>query len=40
MNPVVRIAAEMFRLGTGLRLKAFATEAEARAWLQEMGIPA
>jgi hypothetical protein len=40
MNPVVRIAAEMFRLGTGLRLKAFATEPEARAWLREMGIPA
>jgi hypothetical protein len=40
MNPVVRIAAEMFRLGTGLRLKAFATEADARAWLREMGIPA
>jgi hypothetical protein len=40
MNAVVRIAAEMFRIGTGLRLKAFAHEAEARAWLREMGIPA
>jgi hypothetical protein len=40
MNAVVRIAAEMFRIGTGLRLKAFAHEAEARAWLREMGIRA
>jgi hypothetical protein len=40
MGPVVRIAAEMFRIGTGLQLKAFATEDEARAWLRRMGIPA
>jgi hypothetical protein len=40
MNAIVRIAAEMFRIGTGLRLKAFAGEAEARAWLRENGIPA
>ena len=40
MNAVVRIAAEMFRIGTGLRLKAFAHEPEARAWLRENGIPA
>ena len=40
MNAVVRIAAEMFRLGTGLRLKAFAGETEARAWLRDNGIPA
>jgi hypothetical protein len=40
MNAAVRIAAEMFRLGTRLRLKAFATEADARAWLRENGIPA
>jgi hypothetical protein len=40
MNAFVRIAAEMFRLGTGMRLKAFAHEAEARGWLREMGIPA
>lgn len=40
MNAVVRIAAEMFRIGTGLRLKAFADEAAARAWLRENGIPA
>jgi hypothetical protein len=40
MNAVVRIAAEMFRIGTGLRLKAFANEAEARAWLRDNGIAA
>jgi hypothetical protein len=40
MSAVVRIAAEMFRIGTGLRLKAFASEAEARAWLRGSGIGA
>lgn len=40
MNAIVRIAAEMFRIGTRLRLKAFAQEAEARAWLRENGIRA
>lgn len=39
-NAIVRISAEMFRLGTGLRLKSFAREEEARSWLREMGIPA
>jgi hypothetical protein len=38
-NAIVRISAEMFRLGTGLRLKSFAREEDARAWLREMGIP-
>ncbi|MGH2582305.1 MAG: hypothetical protein ACRDFQ_05355 [Anaerolineales bacterium] len=40
MNPIIRIAAGMFGLGTGLRLKPFATEAEARAWLRQKGIGA
>jgi hypothetical protein len=40
MNAVVRVAAEMFRIGTGLRLKAFAQEREARDWLRGNGIPA
>jgi hypothetical protein len=40
MNAIVRIAADMFRIGTGLNLKAFATEAEARAWLRTVGIRA
>lgn len=39
-GPVVRISAEMFRIGTGLRLKSFAREEQARAWLREMGISA
>jgi hypothetical protein len=40
MGPVIRIVAEMFRIGTGLRLKAFEGEGEARAWLREQGIAA
>lgn len=40
MGPIVRIAAEMFRIGSGLRVKAFAHETDARAWLREMGIRA
>ncbi|MGH2377425.1 MAG: STAS/SEC14 domain-containing protein [Candidatus Limnocylindria bacterium] len=40
MRQIVRIAAEMFRIGTGLRLRAFAREEEARAWLREVGIAA
>lgn len=40
MGPIIRIAAEMFRLGTGLQLKAFASEEDARAWLRKVGIPA
>lgn len=40
MNPFIRVAAEMFRIGTGLRLKTFAHEEEARSWLREMGIAA
>lgn len=40
MNTIVRIAAEMFRVGTGLRLKAFADEGQARTWLRENGISA
>jgi hypothetical protein len=40
MGPIVRIVADMFRLGTGTRVKGFAGEAAARAWLQENGIAA
>ncbi len=40
MGPIIRIAAEMFGIGMGLRLKAFADEAQARSWLREMGIAA
>lgn len=40
MGPVIRVAAEMFRLGTGVQLKVFADEAAARAWLRQRGIAA
>lgn len=40
MKPVVRIAAEMFRIGTGVQLKAFADEGAARSWLRAKGIAA
>lgn len=40
MGPVIRVAADMFRLGTGLKLKAFAAEDDARAWLRKAGIQA
>jgi hypothetical protein len=40
MNPIIRIAAEMFGIGTGLRLRAFSDESKARSWLREMGIAA
>jgi hypothetical protein len=40
MKPVIRIAAEMFRIGTGVQLKAFADETDARSWLRQKGIPA
>ena len=40
MGVVVRIAAEMFRIGTGVRMRAFAKEDDARAWLREMGLNA
>jgi hypothetical protein len=40
MSPILRVIVDMFRVGTGMRLKAFASESAARAWLQKMGIPA
>lgn len=40
MGTVIRVAAEMFRVGTGLQVKAFADEGEARSWLRKMGIDA
>ena len=40
MSAMVRVAAEMFGLGAGLRLRTFGGEAEARAWLRKAGIPA
>lgn len=40
MSPLIRIAAEMFRIGTGVRMKAFADEESARSWLREMDVAA
>ncbi|MGH2491911.1 MAG: STAS/SEC14 domain-containing protein [Candidatus Limnocylindria bacterium] len=40
MGALIRIAAEMFRIGSGLQLKAFADEESARAWLRGVGIAA
>ena len=40
MGPLIRVAAEMFRLGTRVQLKGFAHETEARAWLRKNAIAA
>jgi hypothetical protein len=40
VGPLVRVMAEMFRIGSGLKVKALANEADARAWLRSKGIPA
>ena len=39
-GPVLRVAAELFRLAVGLNLKAFDHEEDARAWLRAQGIRA
>jgi hypothetical protein len=39
-GPLIRVSADMFRIGTGVDLKSFATEREARVWLRQRGIPA
>ncbi|MBL8951012.1 MAG: hypothetical protein JNK82_09565 [Myxococcaceae bacterium] len=40
MGPVIRIVVDMFRIATGVSLKAFSNEADARAWLRSAGIGA
>ena len=40
LGPVIQIVVEMFRVGTGIQLKAFASEAAARSWLAAKGIAA
>jgi hypothetical protein len=40
LGPVIRVVVEMFRVGTGIQLKTFASEAEARSWLRTKGIAA
>jgi hypothetical protein len=39
-GPVIQIVAELFRIGTGVQLKVFATEDAARSWLRTKGIAA
>lgn len=40
LGPVIHVVVEMFRIGTGIQLKTFADEAEARSWLRAKGIAA
>jgi hypothetical protein len=40
MGAVIRVVADMFRLATGIQLRGFPDEAQARAWLRERGIAA
>ena len=40
LGPIVRIVAEMFRVGVRLQMKTFADEAAARSWLRTQGIGA
>jgi hypothetical protein len=40
LGPLIRFVAEMFRIGTGLQMKAFADEEAARSWLRSKGIAA
>jgi hypothetical protein len=40
VSPVIQIVVEMFRLGTGIPLKTFSSEAAARSWLRTRGITA
>ena len=40
VGPIIHIVVEMFRIGTGIQLKTFSTEAAAREWLRAKGIAA
>jgi len=40
VGPVIRIVVELFRVGTGIQLKTFTSEAAAHEWLRTMGIAA
>ncbi len=40
LGPVIHVVVEMFRVGTGIQLKALGSEAAARAWLRTKGIAA
>ncbi len=38
LSPVIRVVAEMFRVGLGLSLRTFADDGAAREWLRTQGI--
>jgi hypothetical protein len=38
LGPVIHVVVELFRVGTGIQLKTFASEDAARAWLRSRGI--
>jgi hypothetical protein len=40
LAPVIHIVVELFRVGTGVQLKTFRAETEARAWLRAKGFVA
>jgi hypothetical protein len=40
VGPVIQMVVEMFRVGTGVQLKVFRSEAAARSWLVAEGIAA
>jgi hypothetical protein len=40
LGPVIRVVAEMFRIGIRIHLKTFPDEASARAWLRTQGVAA
>jgi hypothetical protein len=40
LGPIIRIVAEMFRVGIRLQMRTFDDEAAARAWLRTQGIGA
>jgi hypothetical protein len=40
IGPLIRVVTEMFRIGSGLRVKAFADGGKAREWLRGEGITA
>jgi hypothetical protein len=40
LGPLIRIVAEMFRVGVSLHLRTFGDEAAARTWLRTQGIAA
>ena len=40
LGPIIRVVAEMFRVGIGVQLRTFPDEPAARAWLRTQGIPA